>query len=379
MPDFCEHAAKPLLLRAGLRIPAGEVAASADEAAALAERIGPCMVKAQIPAGGRGKAGGIKLARTSAEAREAARSLLDMDFSGRAAKCVLVEELIEIEKEYYAAVTVDPVLRCPVVLFSASGGVDIESAADADPRALLSIPVDIADGLDEFEAARLLGRILPAAEAEIVAEALAKLYRCYRRHDAELLEVNPLAVRPDGNLIALDCKFTMDDAAVGRQSELAATAEEESLTKLEAEAAAAGLKFIELDGNVGILANGAGLTMATMDVIKRLGGSPANFLEIGGDAYSKAETAWNLLLGQKRIASAVVNFCGAFARTDVMAQGVATAWKSRPPWFPVHFCIHGTGEREAISLVRRELGIEPFEHMEDAIEAAVSDAEKARK
>ena len=379
MPDFCEYVAKPLLRRAGLGIPAGEVATSADEAAAAAERIGPCMVKAQIPAGGRGKAGGIKLARTPGAAREATRSLLDMDFSGRSAKCVLVEELVEIEKEYYAAVTTDPVLRCPVVLFSASGGVEIESVADADPHALRTIPIDIANGLDEFEAAQLLEPILSADEAKAVVEALAKLYRCYRQHDAELLEVNPLAVQPDGKLIALDCKFTMDDAATGRQSELASAAEKESLTKLEAEAAAAGLKFIELEGNVGILANGAGLTMATMDVVERLGGSPANFLEIGGDAYSKAETAWNLLLEQKRVASAVVNFCGAFARTDVMAQGVATAWKSRPPWFPVHFCIHGTGDQEAISLVRRELGIEPFEHMEDAVEAAVNDAEKARK
>ena len=379
MPDFCEYVAKPLLRRAGLRIPAGEVATSADEAAAAAERVGQCMVKAQIPAGGRGKAGGIKLARTPGAAREATRSLLDTDFSGRPAKCVLVEELIEIEKEYYAAVTTDPVLRCPVVLFSASGGVEIESIADADPHALRTIPIDIANGLDEFEAAQLLEPILSAAEAKAVVEALAKLYRCYRQHDAELLEVNPLAVQPDGKLIALDCKFTMDDAATGRQSELASAAEKESLTKLEAEAAAAGLKFIELEGNVGILANGAGLTMATMDVVERLGGSPANFLEIGGDAYSKAETAWNLLLEQKRVAAAVVNFCGAFARTDVMAQGVATAWKSRPPWFPVHFCIHGTGDQEAISLVRRELGIEPFEHMEDAVEAAVNDAEKARK
>ena len=379
MPDFCEHVAKPLLRRAGLRIPAGEVVTSADEAAAAAERIGPCMVKAQVPAGGRGKAGGIKLARTPDEAREAARSLLNMRFSARTATCVLVEELVEVENEYYAAVTVDPVLRCPVVLFSESGGVDIESIADADPGMLRSIPVDIAKGLDEFDAARSLDGLCSPDSAKVVAEALAKLYRCFRQYDAELLEVNPLAVQPDGALIALDCKFTMDDAATGRQPDLAAAAEEENLTELEAEAAASGLKLIELEGDVGILANGAGLTMATMDAVKRLGGSPANFLEIGGDAYSKAETAWQLLLKQKRIASAVVNFCGAFARTDVMARGLATAWKSHPPWFPVHFCIHGTGEQEAISLVRRELGIEPFEHMEDAVKAAVSAAEKARK
>ena len=379
MPDFCEYVAKPLLRRAGIEVPAGEVAFSAEEAAAAAERIGPCMVKAQVPAGGRGKAGGIKVARTPDEAREAAASLLGMRFSGRAAKCVLVEELVETEREYYASVTVDPVLRCPVVLFSASGGVDIESTADADPRMLRRIPVDISEGFDEPDAARSLDGLCPSDSAKVAAEALAKLYRCYRRYDAELLEVNPLAVQPDGMLIALDCKFTMDDAATGRQPDLAAAAEEETLTELEAEAAASGLRLIELEGDVGILANGAGLTMATMDAVKRFGGSPANFLEIGGDAYSKAGTAWNLLLKQKRLASAVVNFCGAFARTDVMASGLATAWKLRPPWFPVHFCIHGTGEQEAISLVRRELGIEPFEHMEDAVEAAVSAAEKARK
>ena len=379
MADFCEYVAKPLLRRAGIAVPAGEVATSGDEAAAAAERIGPCMVKAQVPAGGRGKAGGIKVARTPDEAREAAVSLLGMRFSGRTATCVLVEELVEIENEYYAAVTVDPVLRCPVALFSVSGGVDIERMADADPGVLRSIPIDIARGLDEFDAARSLDGLCSPDSAKAAAEALAKLYRCYRRHDAELLEVNPLAVRPDGALIALDCKFTMDDAATGRQPDLAAAAEGEALTELEAEAAASGLKLIELEGDVGILANGAGLTMATMDAVKRLGGSPANFLEIGGDAYSKAGTAWNLLLKRKRLASAVVNFCGAFARTDVMARGLATAWKSRPPWFPVHFCIHGTGEQEAISLVRRELGIEPFEHMEDAVGAAVSAAEKARK
>jgi succinyl-CoA synthetase beta subunit len=179
----------------------------------------------------------------------------------------------------------------------------------------------------------------------------------------------------DGTLLALDCKLIIDDASAGRQADLAALAAPEQLTALERRAQDAGLKFIELDGDIGLLANGAGLTMTTMDIIAYLDGRPANFLEIGGEAYTKAETALGLVLAHPNVKSLVVNFCGAFARTDVMADGVTAAWLKLAPEIPVFFSIHGTGEEEAVRIVRERLGVEPFALMEDAVAAAIEAAQ----
>jgi succinyl-CoA synthetase beta subunit len=208
-----------------------------------------------------------------------------------------------------------------------------------------------------------------------IADVMARLYGAHRKCDAELLEINPLVVLKDGRVVALDCKYVLDDAAVYRQEELAKLGSPGAMTELERRAAAQGLKFIQLDGNVGLLANGAGLTMTTMDVIRHFGGRPANFLEIGGEAYTKAEAALDLVLSNPGVKSLVINFCGAFARTDVMADGVVKAWRKLEPTVPVFFSIHGTGEAEAIALVRERLGIEPFDLMEDAVQAAVRAAQ----
>ena len=193
--------------------------------------------------------------------------------------------------------------------------------------------------------------------------------------DAELLEINPLALLADGRVVALDCKFVLDDAALDRQADIAKGGTPGVMTALEKRGAEAGLKLIQLDGNVGVLANGAGLTMTTMDVIRHYGGRPANFLEIGGEAYTKSEIALDLVLSNPGVKSLVINFCGAFARTDVMADGVVKAWAKLKPKVPVFFSIHGTGEEEAVRLVRDELGIEPYDFMEDAIQAAVKAAQ----
>jgi succinyl-CoA synthetase beta subunit len=220
----------------------------------------------------------------------------------------------------------------------------------------------------------LQGLKLGMAEEQI-ARILGRLYAAYRAHDAELLEVNPLALLGDGRVIALDCKFVLDDAAVYRQPEIAKAGAASAMTALEKRGAKAGLKLIQLDGNVGVLANGAGLTMTTMDVIRHYGGRPANFLEIGGEAYTKSEIALDLVLSNPGVKSLVINFCGAFARTDVMADGVVKAWHKLKPKVPVFFSIHGTGEVEAVRLVRSELGIEPYDFMEHAIQAAVEAAQ----
>jgi succinyl-CoA synthetase beta subunit len=248
---------------------------------------------------------------------------------------------------------------------------DIEEIAAANPDAIRRLPIDIDATPSAADIARILeGSRLGNAEAS-VADILSRLYAAYRQRDAELLEINPLAQLADGRVVALDAKFVLDDSAAYRQEEIAKLAALAPMTALERLAAEHGLKFIQLDGNVGVLANGAGLTMTTMDVIRHYGGRPANFLEIGGEAYTKSEIALDLVLSNPGIKSLVINFCGAFARTDVMADGVVKAWKELKPSIPVFFSIHGTGEEEAIALVRESLRIEPYESMEDAIQAAV--------
>jgi succinyl-CoA synthetase beta subunit len=374
--NFEEHAAKLLILRAaGIPMLHGTLCRSAAEAATAAANIGPCVVKAQVPTGKRGKAGGIKLAGSVDEARLVATQILGMRIGDHTVERLLVEEQADISREFYAAVLHDTAARKPLILFSTEGGMDIEEVATAKPAAIRRLLVDIDGKPSAADVAGMLkGLNLGVVEGQI-AHILDQLYAAYREHDAELLEINPLALLADGRVVALDCKFVLDDAAVYRQPEIAKSGAADAMTSLEKRGADAGLKMIQLDGNVGVLANGAGLTMTTMDVIRNYGGKPANFLEIGGEAYTKSEIALDLVLSNPGVKSLVINFCGAFARTDVMADGVVKAWHKLKPKIPVFFSIHGTGEVEAIRLVRSELGIEPYDFMEDAIQAAVKAAQ----
>ncbi len=374
--NFEEHAAKALILApAGIATLRGILCTSAAEAAKAAGAIGPCVVKAQVPTGKRGKAGGIKLANTPQEAEQVAGQILGMTIGDYKVERLLIEEQAKIAREFYVAVLHDTAARKPLILFSTEGGMDIEEVAAEKPQAIRRLLVDIDSAPRPADiAATLAGLDLGPAQAQI-ADILAKLYAAYRARDAELLEINPLALLGDGRVVALDCKFVLDDASVFRQPELAASGSPGVMTDLEKRGAAAGLKLIQLDGNVGVLANGAGLTMTTMDVIRHCGGRPANFLEIGGEAYTKSEIALDLVLSNPGVKSLVINFCGAFARTDVMAEGVIRAWHKMRPNVPVFFSIHGTGEDEAVALVREQLGIEPYDVMEDAIAAAVEAAQ----
>ncbi|MCY3877818.1 MAG: acetate--CoA ligase family protein [Rhodobacteraceae bacterium] len=370
--NFEEWVSKPLLREFGIATPEG--AAFDNPQAARAAFQGPCTVKAQVPAGARGKAGGIKFAFSPEEAFEAAAGILGSTISGHHVERVLVEEKVEIEQELYAAVLTDRTNRCPSILFSAAGGVDVENMAASRESAMHSLQVDILNGFSLEQAEKLVADTGIGTAEGLVAETLTRLYAAYRSLDAELLEINPLAVTKDGRVVALDCKFTLDDASVARQPGLAGKGAPESRTDLERAAAKEGLRLIQLDGSVGILANGAGLTMTTMDAVAHFGGSPANFLEIGGDAYTKAEPALRIVLSQPGVKSLLVNFCGAFARTDVMAAGVVKAWKRLNPAIPAFFSVHGTGEEKAVALIRDELGIEPFDRMDDAVKAAVAAA-----
>ena len=369
--NFEEHAAKPLLARLGIAVPKGGLAQTPDEAAAIAARIGAVVVKAQVPTGKRGKAGGIKLAATPDEARIHAEAIIGMQIAGHQVEKVLIEERMPIERELYAAVLNDPASQGPLVMFSTAGGMDIEEVAATVPDKLHRRPADIRRGFTRADAGTLVrGLELGTAEGK-VADTLARLYEVYAAFDAELVEINPLIVTADGRVVALDCKFVMDDSGIVRQSEIARAGTPEKLTGLEARAKAAGLKYIDLEGDIGVLANGAGLTMTTMDVVRHHGGRPANFLEIGGESYTQAKPALELLLSNPRIKSLVINFCGAFARTDVMTQGVIEAIEALQPQLPIFFSVHGTGDEEAIKLLKDRLGVTPLATMDDASKAAV--------
>ncbi|MGH7210106.1 MAG: ATP-grasp domain-containing protein [Acetobacteraceae bacterium] len=373
--NVLEGVAKAAVLRpAGIPIPDGRLCRTADEAGAAAAALGGVVVKAQIPAGKRGKSGGIRVADTAAQAKDAAHAILGMEIAGNSVASVLVEQRASVARELYAAVLMDAVSGSLVVLLSTEGGMDIEELAATNPAALHRHAIDVLAGFSLADAQRLVAGVGLGAAAQGVAAILAQLYTCFVAHDAELLEINPLAILSDGTVRALDCKLGLDDAALVRQEPLARLGAEERMTPLERRGRELGLKYIELDGAVGVLANGAGLTMATMDAIRHFGGQPANFLEIGGDAYTKSEPALALVLDNPHVRSLIVNFCGAYARTDVMAAGVAAAWQKLQPRIPVFFSIHGTGEDEAVALVERDLAIRPFDVMDDAVRAAVEAA-----
>jgi succinyl-CoA synthetase beta subunit len=374
-----EHQGKRLLETAGLRTPRSGVASSAAEAESVARDLGAGVVlKAQVPTGKRGKSGAILFADSPAEARAAAERLLGAEVAGYAVSSVLVEECADIARELYAAVLNDSVTKGPLVLFSTEGGMDIEEVNERSPEKVRRKAVDITHGLDDDAALALVSETdLPDELRPAVAQALVRLYSAYRSADADLAEINPLVVTTQGEVIALDAKLSLDPGSLPRQQDIVSSIAEgpdEQLTDLEKQGRDLGLQFIELDGDVGVLANGAGLTMTTLDVVNHYGGTPANFLEIGGDAYTKATPALRLVLDNPRVKTLLVNFCGAFARTDVMAEGVVNAIEELRPDIPIFFTIHGTGEEEAIRLVRDRLGVEPYDLMDDAVKAAVGAA-----
>lgn len=374
--DFLEYQGKAVLAEAGLPTPAGRYCETVDEVVAAVQELGPCAVKAQVPTGKRGKAGGIRLVANAQEAAAAAADILALTIGGHEVAGLLVEQQIKIARELYAAVMNDLSARTPLLLFSTQGGMDIEEVAANNPEAICRIPVPMDGTLDTARLEQALAALdLDDALRPSVVRFLQRLHALYLEKDLELLEINPLAVLEDGTLVALDCKLTVDDSALFRQPDLAGRGAPERRTELEERGVQSGLKYIELDGNVGVLANGAGLTMTTMDVISHFGGSPANFLEIGGDAYTKGEAALQLVLADPKVKSLVINFCGAFARTDVMTEGIVAAWGVLKPEIPVFFSVHGTGEDRAVEILESRLGVTPHDRMEDAVAAAVEAAQ----
>ena len=361
-----EYQGKALLARYGVAIPKGEAVFSASEAAAAAERLGGRVVlKAQIHAGGRGKGGGVRFAEGAVEAARVAAEMLGMTLvtaqtgvGGRRVSRLLVEEVLEIENELYLGILIDRTRQRPLVMASAAGGVDIEQVALDTPELIHRLHVEPGIGLASFQVRCLAEAVgLKGEVARRAATFVQRAYEAFLRIDASLVEVNPLVVTEAGAVLALDAKVSLDDSAAFRQTEFVDLRDPEEEEKLEIEASKYGLSYIRLDGTIGCLVNGAGLAMATMDVIKLAGGEPANFLDVGGGANpDQIRNAFRILLSDERVKAVFVNIFGGILRCDVLAEGVIAAVAELGIRVPVVIRMEGTNV-EAGKRMLRESGL----------------------
>lgn len=343
-----EYVGKDLLRQAGVPVPPGEVAETADTAEEIARRLGPVAVKAQVLVGGRGKAGGIKLAQTPDEARQVANEILGMDLKGLTVEKVLVEQQVEIAKEYYAGITLDRSKHEFVLMLSSMGGVDIEEVAASKPEAIIKTHIDPAFGLLGFQIqdAMYAAGFEQSAHRDL-QKIIAGLYRVMVENDAMLAEINPLAVTRDGRAIAADSKVDIDDSAVYRHPELAQYELESIADPVERYANEHDVAYVKLDGNLGVIGNGAGLVMMTLDIIRQVGGDPANFLDIGGGAKADVvKRAIEIVLMDSKVEGIVINIFGGITRADEVAKGLLEAASTMDIKVPVAIRLAGTREAE---------------------------------
>ena len=342
-----EYLGKDLLRHADVPVPPGEVADTPERAEDIARRLGPVAVKAQVLVGGRGKAGGIKLANSPEEARHVASQILGMDLKGLTVERVLVEKQAEISTEYYAGITLDRARHRFVLMLSSMGGVDIEEVAAQHPGAIVKTWIDPAFGLLDFQITdAMFAAGFDAAAYRDLHRIIKGLYRAMMESDAVLAEINPLAVTPSGGAIAADAKFDLDDHALYRHPDLAEHEAESISDPVEREAARLGVPYVKLDGNIGVIGNGAGLVMMTLDVIKQVGGNPANFLDIGGGAQAeRVRESIALVLRDPKVEGIVMNIFGGITRGDEVAKGLLEA--SRTMDIPVPIAVRLAGTREA--------------------------------
>jgi succinyl-CoA synthetase beta subunit len=381
-----EFQAKEILRRYGVATPRGRVATEPAEARAIAEEVGGrAVVKAQIHAGGRGKGGGVKLAGSPEEAEKLAGQILGMTLvtpqtgpGGQKVRRVLVEEALDIARELYLGVILDRQLGCPLIMASASGGMEIEEVAAKDPAAILRQPVDPHLGLLPFQARRVASGLgLEGKTARQAANLITSLVAAWLDTDASLVEINPLLVTGGGDVLALDAKMNFDDNALFRHADILEMRDLDEEEPLEVEAGKFDLNYIKLDGNIGCMVNGAGLAMATMDIIKLAGGEPANFLDVGGSASQEAvENAFRILVSDPGTRAVLINIFGGIARTDRIASGVVAALdKLSDVKLPVVVRLEGTNVEEGRRILREaEFEFIVAEHMADAAEKVVAAA-----
>ncbi len=352
--DLLEYQGKQLFARHGVPVPDGRHAVSVEEAVAAADDIGyPCVIKAQVQIGGRGKAGGIKLAHDAHEAEEHARAILGMDIRGLTVHELWIEAASQIEAEYYASVIFDRSAKAPLVMLSTKGGMDIEEVAESDPDAIARLHVDPLLGFQDFHGRRLAYEAgVDADVVRPVGAMLAKLYDAFVLEEATLVEVNPLIVTPERDVRALDAKVTLDSNALFRHSENAELRDPSAEDPQERMARERGLTYVKLDGDIGILGNGAGLVMSTLDVVAQAGGKPANFLDAGGGSKADAVTsAVEVILSNEKVKAVLFNIFGGITRCDEVAKGLIEAFNQIKPAVPFVVRLDGTNDVEGRRLL----------------------------
>jgi len=369
-----EYQAKEILRREGVPIPPGEIATTPAQAEQIARRFGGMVVvKAQVHAGGRGKAGGVKLAKTPAEAAEVASRILGMQIKGLTVEKVLVTEAADIASEAYVGVIIDRASKRAVFMVSPDGGIDIEEVAAKSPGRIMRLPVDPRYGLLPFEAMRM-GFFLyrDAANARAAARIMQQLYHAFIHSGASLAEINPLVTTQSGDVVAVDAKMVIDDNELDRRPDIAALRDESAEDTSELHARRANLTFIKLDGNVGCIVNGAGLAMATMDLVKYYGGEPANFLDIGGSSNpEKVVNALRIITADAGVKAILFNIFGGITRTDDVANGIVTATRHNPLTVPLVIRLTGTNEDIALAILA-ENGFSATRDMDDAVQRVVA-------
>jgi succinyl-CoA synthetase beta subunit len=352
--DLLEYQGKQLFAKHGVPVPVGRPAGAVDEAVEAAEELGyPVVIKAQVQIGGRGKAGGIKLASDRGEAEEHATAILGMDIRGFTVHELYVEKASEIDEEYYAAIVFDRAAKKPMAMLSRMGGMDVEEVAETDPEAMRMLHVDPLLGFQDFHGRRLAFESGIAEDVlRPVGAMLSKLYDVFLREDATLVEVNPLLITKSREVVALDAKLTVDDNALFRHPDVAEMRDVSAEDPQERMAKERGLTYVKLDGNVGILGNGAGLVMSTLDVVAQAGGKPANFLDAGGGSKAEAITnAVEVILSDDKVSAVLFNIFGGITRCDEVARGLIEAFEQIKPDVPFVVRLDGTNDKEGRALL----------------------------
>ena len=381
--DLYEYQGKELLRSYGLETLPGVVAGTPEEAARAAETLGGTVaVKAQVLIGGRGKAGGIAVVHNATEAREAAERILGMDIRGHTVTRVYVEGGAEIEKEYYLSITVDRAAKRPLILFSTEGGVDIEEVAETKPEAIVRTHVDPLLGLLPYQVREIVFSAgLTGDAAKGVGRTLNSLYKAFEGLDASLVEINPLVLTKDGHVLTLDSKVTVDDSSLYRHTDIADLHDVEAADPQEQRAQEVGLQYVKLDGNVGILGNGAGLVMSTLDVVAQAGGEPANFCDVGGGADAeKISTALDIVTSNEQVESVLFNIFGGITRGDEVARGLLSAIERTGIELPIVVRLDGTNAEEGRRILAENTpdNVHTEETMLDAARRAVELARGTR-
>lgn len=366
-----EYQGKEIFRKAGIPVPESRLAFNLEELESAAEILSlPVMVKAQLLSGKRGKAGLIKKVKDWHMVREITKDWFGQQFNGSSIESVLIEEALEIERELYLSVTIDPALASPVVIACGEGGMDIEELSTTKPEVVSKTPINIFKGILPFQIRNILQEMkIKGPAAKTGAIVLKTLYGLFRTLDAELVEINPLVIDREGNLWAADSKISIDDSALYRQKIFSKDLNQLG-DELEFEAYQKGLSYVKLDGNIGIIATGAGLTMTTIDLVNLNGGRPANFLDFGGANYKNAANAIRIVLKNPKVEVLLLVTFGLFARADTIAEGVIQAVKEIKPKVPIVMAVRGTGEDRAREMIN-EIGIETFNDTEGAVKRAI--------